>query len=466
MTKKFITGIPNRGGGIGHAFTDWAKAFYTAQTQGIEFLYSPFSGANSRWETVLGLGRSCQCFNENNVDICFYSSQSTIDAFLSFDIPNVRAAFVVDGNHTECKLKYPSGYDSISRYIRRQYLLSRRERPFPSIFEDGKIGVGVHIRRGNILQYERFHSRAQSYEHFDSILTLLHESLPVDSLDVVILTNERTEGIRALADKFNARAIDCGNDIQDLHSLAICDIMLTSNSGFSYLATLINRSSLKIVPDNFWHHWPLDSIVFDGSNVAAASLQQKFAKWKEGKYRPSPLRSYKSERIWHLAPSMVATSNREFRDANYDNIASRIIMFPLAAQNEAAGRIDFPSYIQIRKLYGCIVDTVSQAIKLDSGLCGVTQYISEPSAFIEFNTCNRVHLDDLKLIGMLIRLQFNEAIMGRTILIPPDFPISWVDLLALGLHSSISLTSVVSPLVYCSNLMALRVNLQYGAENQ
>lgn len=466
MAQKFITGIPNRGAGIGHAFTDWAKAFYIGQTQGLEFLYSPFSDANSRWETVLGLGLSQKYFNERDVDICFYSSQCTLDAFLSYDIPNSRAAFVVDGNHSGCKLLNPIGYDSISRYIRKQYLLSRRARPFPSIFEDGKIGVGVHIRRGNILQLERFHSRAQSYEHFDHILSLLQESLPADSLDIVILTNERTEDIRALAGKFNARAIDCDNDLQDLHSLAISDIMLTSNSGFSYLATLINRNALKIVPDNFWHQWPPDSIVFDSSDIAATALLQKVARWGKGTHRPSALRSYKSKRIWHLVPSMVAPSNREFRDGNYDNIASHIKILPVIDENEEVSRIDFPALIQSRKLYGCVVNTVSQTIELDSSLCSVTEYVSDPSVFIEFNAFNRAHLDDAKLIGMIIKIHFNEAIMGRTIVIPPNFPISWVDLLALGFHRSISFTSVASPRVYCSNLIALRINLQFGAENQ
>ena len=461
--KKFITGIPNRGAGIGHAFTDWAKAFYTAQTQDIEFLYSPFSGANSRWETVLGLGLSRQFFNEKDVDICFYSNQCTLDAFLSYDIPNVRAAFVVDGNYTECKLEYPTGYDSISRYIRKQYLLSRRARPFPSIFEDGKIGVGVHIRRGNILQYERFHSRAQSYEHFDSILTLLHETLPADSLDVVILTNERTKDIGALAGKFNARAIDCANDLQDLHSLSICDIMLTSNSGFSYLATLINRNALKIVPDNFWHNWPPDSIVFDGSDIAASALLQKFARWEEQNYRPSALRSCKSESIWNLAPSMVATSNSEFRDANYDNIASCIKMLPLAVQNEAASRIPSPSYIQSRKLFGCVVNTVSQLIELAANLDNITEIISEPSVFIQFSTSRSQDEQFHKSVALFLKAEFNEAIMGRTILVPPEYPITCAELLSLGFHQSISVTSLVSPLVYCSNLIALHVNIQSWA---
>ena len=295
---------------------------------------------------------------------------------------------------------------------------------------------------------------------------MLHESLPADSLDIVIVTNECTEDIGALAGKFNARAIDCSNDLQDLHSLAICDIMLTSNSGFSYLATLINRNALKIVPDNFWHHWPLGSVVFDGSDIAASTLLQKFARWEEGNYRPSALRSFKSERIWYLTPSMVAASNREFRDANYVNIASPIKMLPLALQNEAASRIGFPAHIQSRKLYGCVVNTVSQLIELEANLGNITEIISEPSVFIQFRTSRSYGEQFYKSAALFLKAEFNEAIMGRTILVPPEYPITCSEFLALGFHQSISVTSLVSPLVYCSDLIALHVNTQSWPESK
>jgi hypothetical protein len=460
-TKKFIAGIPNRGAGIGHAFTDWARAFWTAQSYDLDFLYSPFTRCNSHWETILGLGASYPRFNEKDLDICFYASQHTLEYFLSCNIPNARAAYVIDGNHSKCYAKSPKEYDSLSRYVRKQYLLSRRVRPLPPVFNPCKIGVAVHIRRGDIIEHENLRSRAQSYEHFSQILNLLCETFSADSLDVVILTNQITKGVRTLAESFGAKTVDYRNDIQDFHALVTSDIILASNSGFSYLATLINRESLKIVPDKFWHQWPPGSIVFDGSEIATSLLLQKCATWTKKTCKLPALNLTLKKQIWNNYPSIIASNNTEFRDINHDNVSTRIRLFPRTVEKEAPGSsLEPPIFVKSRKLYGCVINTVTQSIELATNIGSITEIISEPSAFIQFS--NLSNQDELfyKLICRFIKTEFNEAIMGRTMLIPSSFSALDAELRGLDFHKTISFKTIESSLAYCSNLIALQVDIQ------
>jgi hypothetical protein len=374
-------------------------------------------------------------------------------------MPNARLAYVVDGNHSKCLLESPHGYNSLSRYVRKQYLLSRRIRPLPPAFNPEKIAVAVHIRRGNILQQEQLRSRAQSSEHFLHILTLLQEVFPSNSLDILILTNENTSDICALANRVNARIANSKNDIQDFHSLATSDIILTSNSGFSYLATLINRSSLKIVPSNFWHEWPQDSIVFDGSDNAISLLREKSQTWELKHCMTKILRSTLRKNIWDIRPAVVAPLNSDFRDKNYDNIATSIKMLKTPADSISSTRGMRPVSVQSRKLYGCVINAKDRRIELSTNLRDVNQVISLPSAFLEFSCYQYEDLLMYKTIGALLKVEFHESLMGRLILVPPDFPISLSDFLSFNFHESISIESLSTDFVYCDNLIALRVNL-------
>jgi hypothetical protein len=381
---------------------------------------------------------------------------------LNLDIANARIAYIIDGNNARCQVKSPGGYLSLSRLLLNRYTVARSKRPLPSVFGQSRISVAVHISGEDVAWHDNFKTQSLQFKYYFNVLKILTEVIGLDLLDISIHANCKSHDVQLIADSFNARLIDYGNEIQDFHALVTSEILIASMSGFSYLATLINRKAIKICPDKFWHRWPSGSIIFDGST--SSFLSSKLLTSINRLKRYSEISVYQAKCFWSFPPVKVMQNVQLFRDVNIDNIASVIKLIPTGSSNDQLHSIVDHSHVHSRKLYGCIVNMLTQQIETDSTLLDVNEVLLRPSVFLEFAIPFIDHVGKLNSIIKFFKDEYQEAIMGRNIVIPPNFPVALSEFIALSFHRSISFTMVSSPRIYFSDLMVFRIVVKGSAE--
>lgn len=455
---KYITGIPNSGAGIGHAFTDWAKALIIAKEYNLKFLHSPFRGNNLRWESMLGLSRIFTTFSEADYDLVLNQSDLSLDEYLSLNLKSLRSVYILDGNTPESNSKRFYSYESVARCIRYAYLLSRRNRPFFSPYHNSKLRIALHIRRGNITEYQEFKDRVLPYEYYENILDKLYKLAPRDSLDVLLITNDQTRDAEKFSKDHGARMISLGVDLQDFDVLANANIMITSNSGFSYLASLINIHSIKIVSNDFWHTWPKDSY-YSSCLSSHDSLTQILSRVTRPTL-PAPSRAIQRFRCtsWDqsIIPSAILTSS-VLRDSLIDNSSTHASIFSVVkGRFVVSSSGESPMVAMTRRFLGAFVDVRSREVQLHMDIDDYLVIKDRPVAFIDFSSLklNNTMIDSL--IACL-KTRFNEMLMGRTIMLPFLSDISIGDLSKARFHSSIKIMSLPPLSVYCSDIIAIKL---------
>lgn len=453
---KFITGIPNRGAGIGHAFVDWAKAFSLSKISGIPFLYSPFSGNNEHWDAVLGLGLNCPKYDQNSFDIILGPNDCTFEEYCNDKGHNCYSSvYVIDGNEYYQGISGLTSFENLARILRFHYLLARRKRPIYSPFKPGRIKIAIHIRRGNITEYEQFASRVLPNQYYYNALYCLLELLGSDEYDIIVVSNGLNQELRNLFSGLNARFVNTYSDIHDFHILASSDILITSASGFSYLASLINLYALKIVPSGFWHDWPKDSFLID--EIVTADFKSRLKELEEHKssYRQRNS-TYRESPRWDI--TTIRLDGEGIRTRRIDNASMRIRTFPSPGiqeiENEKVSRI----HILSRKFLGAIIDCESLELHLAISPPRLDHIVDYQCAYIDYSlidiSTEKLRKDLMRFIARC----FSEALMGRKILLPSGSCISVGEVLSSGFHSSISCLSIHSGTIFCPDLIAIKLS--------
>lgn len=449
---KYITGIPNRGAGIGHAFVDWARAFSLAKNHSTSFLYSPFSGCNEHWDTILGLGFGYAKYNESDFDLLLSPEDCSFQEYVNdAHLSSYESIYVIDGNLCYPKLVSSPSYDDLSRFLRSRYLLARRRRPIFSAFKPDYIKVAVHIRRGNITEYEQFASRVIPNDYYLNVLTRLLELCSPSVIDIVVVSNAIDADLFDALSRLNARFVNTRSDIHDFHVLASSDILVTSVSGFSYLATLINLKAMKIVPEGFWHEWPDGSFTMNQLDTPQfhASLQILKSKAITRKHTFSGNRGLPR---WDH-PS-IRLSGESLRSRLIDNAAMKICT--VKADGADNGEI-FRADILTRKFLGAIIDCGSLELSLARQLPGFDHILKDPCAYIDYSL---VDISAHNLRAVLMRYMARhlcEALIGRKIILPSSSCINIGDILSSGFHPTTSCLSIHSGLIFCSDLIAIKI---------
>lgn len=357
---------------------------------------------------------------------------------------------LVNANYSRCP------YDALARHVRSRYLLSRRLRPLQPAFNPSKVKVAVHIRRGDITRNNIFLPRVLSCDYYAQALTLLRELAPSELLDIAILTNEIDIDIENLAENVGARIVKHGNDIQDFHTLSSCDILVASKSGFSYLASLINIRALKLVPRDFWHEWPADSIQLSIENEALPLLKSRISSILSCYQFKAIEKQHSTKCIWNKPPSTVG-DNIKLRDYALDNASSYVRIFASPTAMSDVGGIHDTCLLLSRRLLGCIVSTDTNKIDPNRSMLHVDEAIITASAFIEINTYINTSVTFVNSLASFLKVEFNEALMNREFLVSSKSPLPLSVLSMQGFHSSITFRLIKSMHVYCNDLIILKL---------
>jgi hypothetical protein len=450
---KSITGIPNQGAGVGHAFVDWGKAYYIAKLHQLKFLHSPFSGNNLRWEGVLGLGRFLPHYREEDFDLHVTPDDLSIEQFLLHDFAGARAVYVLDGNHGHGSILGPSSYESMGRYLRYSYLSSRRHRPFFNPFRPGKVHIALHIRRGNITQHQEFQSRILPHEHYSKALLTIYESATPDAFDVIVITNDQSDETKEFAAAHGARLMDLGSDVQDFHTLVSSDILIASNPGFSYLASIINLDSIKIVPSDFWHLWPTGSFLASELDTQAPKLFRQITNLIS---TTRPLGRTTQRNIWNRKPFAVLQP-KKFRDLVIDNSSRQSELF--SSPSKKSGFSDDSDQLFIahsRRYLGAFVNGMSNQLQLESSEKDSYRVFKRPAAFIDLSS---LYLDATlpSNLTYFLKQKFNETLISRTFIIPHFGQLTLSNLASAYFHTSISFLCIPPVLVYCNDIIVIKI---------
>lgn len=118
-----------------------------------------------------------------------------------------------------------------------------------------KFTIGIHIRKGDILESKKFIERNIGYDYFNITMKYISEALKdlgINDYETVVFSNDYS-GLNQL--NFNWCPETSTNSFYSFTKMFECDILITSLSSFSYKPALINKN-LVFHPKNFWHQYP------------------------------------------------------------------------------------------------------------------------------------------------------------------------------------------------------------------
>lgn len=265
--KCYYSAIPNPGAGIGHQLANWNAGLYYAKCFDVEYAHSQFS--NARWENFFGFYKQlpiaedlilnggykrrylplfldgCQKGKRLNQRIVNSYSAKKVVLFAERDqffraqypvIPELKRLFKKSGSCSEDLLNYNSEFFNIAVHVRRTVIIDSQV-----IFED------------DATRKKRF----LSGDYYLKVLRQLIQAgrFPRPIRLYIFSTTELEEFDELRRDLEVISCHDWDEYTSFLH-LVRADLLVTSKSGFSYMAAFFN-DGFKICPRNYWHDYPV-----------------------------------------------------------------------------------------------------------------------------------------------------------------------------------------------------------------
>lgn len=280
-SRRYITVIPNQWSGIGHQLSNWSTALIFSQQYNLQFIHHPLSKG---WDDFLGFGegeiqyidlivpftgvvkdKSLKLVNlprtNANNDIsndCIRKEDSEGDRVLDGIIN-----FVYPGNNIIFHLQEEqSVYDQTSstNLLRKKYWERRKSYSVRNDFDSTKINVAVHIRRGDIVKWKQektanWQARWLDESYFIKVVKKVYELLHDQQLVVHLYSQGSVKDFEEF-NQFPELIFHVDEDeFQTFHGMVVADILVTSPSGFSYMAGLLSEG-IKITRYPFSHFIP------------------------------------------------------------------------------------------------------------------------------------------------------------------------------------------------------------------
>lgn len=160
-------------------------------------------------------------------------------------------------------------YGATRSIVRKLYFDARKIWPVRPLFEKGKISVAINIRRGDIVTQERFRNRLLPDAYFCGLIDKLCEIFGPERLSVIVFSERGPNGVYVdencierdwsnhpcLSARLSVGThLDEEEWLEAIHGLITADILITSKSGFSHMAAVLNDNVKLAVP--MWE--PLD----------------------------------------------------------------------------------------------------------------------------------------------------------------------------------------------------------------
>lgn len=280
----YITQIPNEGAGIGHQIANFNGGYHYAMLFGIPFAYPGFR--NKEWEHFLGFGEHEVSVKELKKQgyrmrkLPYFDESEEGLALIRQIIRSYAGEKVILS--VELDQFYQKQYEVIP-YIKRKFEEASARKEDRLIYQEGKVSMAVHIRRGDIVAAgetksaqpeagERKEAAAAqgmskrwlSLDYFENIVRQVSEKIG-DQLDIYLFSQGDKKDYQCFEKYGNViYCFDMSDQDSFLHMVR-ADILVISKSSFSYKPALL-ADGVRICPPDFWHGYPESEkwIVADG----------------------------------------------------------------------------------------------------------------------------------------------------------------------------------------------------------
>lgn len=273
----FVTALPNHGAGIGHQFGEWIQGLWAAYMYNITYVYTPFLVNSAHWNSFLGFGDNETVENDlktryDHLNILEFRSDrknsiSTKDWILEH---RRKYASHYSNNNTLLLRLYrinnlvsvrnAACFLPINRKLRMKYCVARLYQPVQTnLYEDdirsNRFIVAVHLRCGDSC-YNTY--RATSLTSIENTLITIHKTVSeyYRNKQVAIHIFSQAPKNNTAENHFHlllhskkllkakplpVKVITHFSLIASvtLHHLITADMLLTAQSGFSQLATIL-----------------------------------------------------------------------------------------------------------------------------------------------------------------------------------------------------------------------------------
>ncbi len=144
--------------------------------------------------------------------------------------------------------RHPESWDAIAPELREKYLLS--DKPYLAGYDDGRVQIAVHLRRGDVGSSGRFSERFTTDDVMIGRLRKVVEAVGPDHATVRLFSQGEAADFRAYAD-LGARLHLDDDVFESFHHFVSSDILFVAKSTFSYLGGVIGGQTCIYEP--FWH---------------------------------------------------------------------------------------------------------------------------------------------------------------------------------------------------------------------
>ncbi len=291
----YLTQEPNHGAGIGHQLSNWNAGYWFAHAFGIKYAYS--SLPNEEWDRFFGLGDGEITAKEllrqgyRKVRLPYYderdSDQMKIIQRIVDSYSNEKVVF-----YNELDQSYTDQY-GVAKHLQEKFYHAPEREKDQLLYKRENLNIAIHIRRGDIGDQmgnvpEQYQNRWMNDSYYERLIRWMAVQLKDNSAlkpKVFIFTEGESDDYRTW--ETYGIPIEVCNHVSAkctmLHFI-FADILVTSKSSFSYKPALIN-TGLKIVPNNFWHHYPKNDewITVDDDGAVEGEAQRKILNYLRSK---------------------------------------------------------------------------------------------------------------------------------------------------------------------------------------
>jgi hypothetical protein len=286
-TLVYITAVPNIGAGIGHKIANWIAGYSFSKLFDINFAHTEFQIKNQKieWDDFLGLG-----YNQIKSEDLIYQGYAKVLLPLFNDKDENQINIIKNLINININKKilfvlaqdqpYSNPYDCID-FIQNQFqICPSRSYDMDLDYKSSDFNVAIHIRREDV-------NPGTPWTDLDKITRLIDAEWYLEIIKKIVMSNTKTDKKIRFYLFTNSNKIDEFNIFNDydiifnncdewssfLH-IVRADMVITSRSGFSYFAALLNSNGIIISPPNFWHIYPNTSnwIIYDGQSINELQL--------------------------------------------------------------------------------------------------------------------------------------------------------------------------------------------------
>lgn len=262
----YLTCVPHPTTGFGHRFAEWNTGLVVARRLKLPFLNA---GIGSPWDDELGISGhfpdAASYLKRTRPRIIhlpsveWHSRSETVQEISALAATAVGTSeptviFLADGQNL-----YRQS-DSTGE-LRTMYWGRAGSKSTASPEYGRMIRVAVHVRRGDVLVYKalkilEWRERHVEVSWFEAVLRAVVAGLGDRKFSVEIHSQGEPDSLKTLGHFGETSFLLDRDPIWTFHQMASADILVTSPSGFSFTAGLMNHG-LKLARTPWWHDIPM-----------------------------------------------------------------------------------------------------------------------------------------------------------------------------------------------------------------